>query len=107
MDITLKVQPDVLISKAGELTNEKGTVLGLMDQAKSSITSLTGTWKSDASETYQGKFRQIYTDIDNMLAIIAEYANSLTKIAEEYRTGESTARSVADGLPVSGVFGGN
>ena len=105
MDITLRVQPDVLIAKAGELSSEKTAVMGLMDQAKSSITSLTGTWKSEASDTYQGKFKQIYKDIDNMLAIIATYADSLTRAANEYKAGEAGAKTVAEGLPTSGVFG--
>ena len=104
MDITLKVQPDVLSSKAGELSNEKTIVLDLMDQAKASIKSLTGVWKSEASDTYQGKFNQTYPDIDNMLALIAEYANTLKRIGDEYETGESGAKVVADGLRTSGVI---
>jgi WXG100 family type VII secretion target len=104
MEITLKVKPDVLVAKAGELSSEKNGVMGLMDQAKAEITSLTGTWKSEASETYQGRFRQIYKDIDNMLAIVAEYISDLNEAASIYSTAEKAATSVAEGLPTDGVF---
>ena len=104
MDITLKVQPDVLISKAGELSSEKTTVMGLMDQAKTEITSLTGVWKSEASDEYQGRFKQIYSDIDNMLAIVSEYISDLNEAANIYSTAEKAAKTAAEGLPTDGVF---
>ncbi len=104
MDITLKVQPDVLIAKAGELSTEKTTIMGLMDQTKSHITSLAGVWKSQASDEYQGRFKQIYNDIDNMLAIVSEYISDLNEIAGVYSTAEKNAKSEAEGLPTDGVF---
>lgn len=104
MDITLKVQPDVLIAKAGELGNEKSAIMSLMDQAKSDITSLTGVWKSEASDEYQGRFKQVYDDIDNMLAIVSEHISDLNEAASVYSTAEKAAKSAAEGLPTDGVF---
>ena len=104
MDISLKVQPDVLIAKAGELSTEKTVVIGLMDQAKSSINSLTGVWKSESSDEYQGRFKQVYDDIENMLAIVSEYISDLNEVANVYSTAEKAAKGVAEGLPTEGVF---
>ncbi len=104
MDITLNVQPDVLVAKAGELSTEKTGVMGLMDQAKSEITSLTGIWKSEASDEYQGRFKQIYDDIDNMLAIVSEYISDLNEAANVYSVAEKAAKTAAEGLPTDGVF---
>lgn len=104
MDITLKVQPDVLIAKAGELSTEKTNVISLMDQAKSEINSLVGSWKSEASDEYQGRFKQVYDDIENMLAIVSEYIGDLNEVANIYQTAEKTAKNVAEGLPTDGVF---
>lgn len=103
-NITLKVQPDVMLSKSGELSTEKSTISSLMDQAKSEITSLTGTWKSEASDEYQSRFRQIYDDIDNMLATVSEYISDLNEVANVYSTAERAAKSAAEGLPVGDVF---
>jgi len=104
MDITLKVQPDVLISKAGELGNEKSSVMNLMDQAKSDINSLTGVWKSEAADEFQNRFKQVYDDIDNMLAIVSEHISDLNEVANVYSTAEKSAKSIAEGLPTDGVF---
>lgn len=104
MDITLKVQPDVLLAKSGELSTEKNAVISLMDQAKSEINSLTGVWKSEASDEYQGRFKQVYDDIDNMLAIVSEYISDLNEVANVYTTAEKAAKSASEGLPTDGVF---
>lgn len=104
MDITLKVQPDVLIAKAGEFSTEKNVISGLMDQAKSDITSLTGVWKSEAADEFQGRFRQIYDDIENMLAVVSETISDLNEAANIYSTAEKAAKNVAEGLPTDGVF---
>ena len=104
MDIILKVQPDVLLSKSGELSNEKNTIISLMDQAKSEINSLTGVWKSEASDEFQARFKQVYDDIDNMLAIVSEYISDLNEVPNVYTTAEKAAKSAAEGLPTDGVF---
>jgi WXG100 family type VII secretion target len=104
MDIMLKVQPDVLIAKAGEITTEKTTIMGLMDQAKSDVTSLANDWKSEASDEFQNRFKQIYDDIDNMLAIISEYISDLNESANIYITAEKAAKTAAETLPTDGVF---
>ena len=104
MDITLNVQPDVLIAKAGELSTEKTNAMSLMDQAKTEITSLVGVWKSAASDEYQGRFKQIYDDIDNMVAIVTEHISDLNEAANIYLTAEKAATAAAEGLPTDGVF---
>jgi WXG100 family type VII secretion target len=104
MDITLNVKPDVLVSKAGEMSSEKSTIEGLMDEAKNAVTSLTGSWKSEAAEEYQSRFRQLYDDIDALLAILAEHISDLTEAAEIYTNAEAAAKSAIEGLPTSGVI---
>ena len=104
MDIYLKVEPQVLISKAGELGAEKNHIMGLMDQTKSYMTALTGTWKSEASEVFQKQFRQTYADIDNIVAVITEYIEDLNDSAGLYINAENAAKSASEGLPVNAVF---
>ena len=104
MDKFLKVQHGALAAKAGELSNEKTAIIGHMDQAKSDINSLASVWISPAASEYQGRFKQIYDDIENMLAIITEYVSDLNELDPLYRSAEDRARSVAEGLPTDGVF---
>ena len=104
MDITLRVDPGVLNAKADEMNGQKTTIIQIMDQAKTEVTSLTGTWKSTASDEYQNRFRQIYDDIDNMLAITSEHISDIKEAAQIYTQAESAARSAAEGLPTDGVM---
>ena len=104
MNITLKVQPDVLIAKSSELSTERTAIMALMDQAKSDIGSLTGVWRSEAADEYQSRFRMVYDDIENMLAIVAEYVSDLNELASVYASAERAAKSAAEGLPTDGVF---
>ena len=103
-NITLRVRPEVLVAKANELDAEKGTVSGIMEEAKSKMASLTGTWRSSASDEYQLRFRQVHTDIDGMLATVTEYVRDLTEAASLYTAAERTATDASQGLPTSGVF---
>ena len=104
MDITLRVDPNVLASKADEMNAQKTTIMQLMDQSKTEITSLTGTWKSSASDEFQNRFKQIYDDIDNMLAIASEHINDIKEAAQIYTQAESAAKAAAEGLPIDGVM---
>ena len=104
MDIELKVDPEVLIAKAGELSTEKTAIMGFVDSIKEDMNSLTAVWKSEASDTYQARFKQIYDDIDNILAIATEHINDLNEAAEIYKTAENTAKRTGEGLP-TGILG--
>lgn len=104
MDISLKVQPEVLTTKADEIAVEKNAIVSVMDQVKADISSLTGTWSSAAADEYQAKFRQLYDDMDNVFVILTEYINDLKQAAQVYVEGEQRVRAVVDTLPVDGVF---
>ena len=102
-DITLRVDPNVLSAKADEMDGQKSTIIQVMDQAKTELTSLTGTWKSEASDEFQNRFKQIYDDIDNMLAIASEHISDIKEAAQIYTQAESAAKNAAEGLPTDGV----
>jgi WXG100 family type VII secretion target len=103
MDIILKVDPSVLEAKAGEMDTSKGTILQVMDNAKTEIKSLTGTWKSEAADEFQNRFNQIYDDIDNMLAIATEHVNDIREASQIYSQAEAAVKSSLEGLPTDGV----
>ena len=103
-DYTFKVDTSVLNAKADEMNGEKSAIIQIMDQAKTEITSLTGTWKSAASDEFQNRFRQIYDDIDNLLAITSEHISDIKEAAQIYAQAESAATTAAEGLPTDGVM---
>jgi WXG100 family type VII secretion target len=102
-NITLRVRPDVLNTKSVEMNGHRTRITQIMEQAKQDINSLGGDWKSAAASEYQGRFRQIYDDIDNILAVAAEHISDLKDAAQIYTQAEQTARIAAEGLPTDGV----
>ena len=104
MDMILKVEPQVLTTKAGEMTSERAQINSLMDQAKSDINSLQGVWRSEASDEYQNKFKMVYDDIETMLTLVQNHINGLNEAANIYVAMEQTAKSQTEGLPTDGVF---
>ena len=103
-NITLNVRPEVLVAKANELDAEKASVGAIMEDAKSKMASLTGVWRSSASDEYQTRFRQVHSDIDGMLATVTEYVRDLAESASLYTNAERAATDASQGLPTSGVF---
>ena len=104
LDISLRVDPQVLCNKADDMAKQRTAIINIIEQAKSDILSLPGTWKSSASDEFQNRFRQIYDDIDNMLAIISEHIHDIKEAAQIYSQAESAARAAAEGLPIDGVM---
>lgn len=103
-DMILKVQPDVLISKASEMSNQKNTITSIMEQCKTEINSLQAVWKSEAANEYQTKFKGVYDDIDNMVMIIDSYIKTVNELANIYEQAEKKATAASEGLPTEGVF---
>ena len=104
MNIILKVQPEALSTKSNELNVEKNNILTTLEQVKTEMTSLVGTWKSPASDEFQVRFKQLYDDMENVIAIISEHVNDLNEASGIYASAESAAKSAAEALPVDGVF---
>ena len=103
-NITLTVRPEMILATANEMDTEKVLVSAIMEEAKAKIASLTGVWQSSASDEFQLRFRQVYSDIDGMLATISQYVRGLTETADLYSHAEQAATITSQELPTSGVF---
>lgn len=103
-DLILKVQPNVLISKASEMATQKNTISSIMEQCKNEINSLQAAWKSEAADAYRAKFNGVYDDIDNMILIVDSYIKTVNDLANIYEQAEKKAATASEGLPTDGVF---
>jgi len=103
MDIILKVDPQVLLSKSNEITTEKNNIQKIMDQIKSDVTSLSGVHKGAAAEAYQNRFKQVYNDIEDMIANITEYIKDLNESAEIFQNVETAITNINEGLPTDAL----
>jgi len=104
MDMILKVEPQVLTSKAGEMSTERSQINVLMDQAKAEVNSLQSVWRSQAADEYQNRFKMVYDDIESVLTLVQNHINGLNEAAGIYTTAEQSATSTTEGLPTDGVF---
>ena len=103
-NIVLKVQPQVLMAKAAEISNEKDLIIRLLDQAKTEIGALSDLWISEASMEYQKRFRLLCNDVEHILVFITGYISDLNEVAGIYSGAERVANTKAEGLPTEGIF---
>lgn len=104
MEAALKVDPQVVLSKSGDMKNIRTNLSSIMQQLEDKIRSLTNTWESEASTAYQTQFGKIHKDIEEMLHIVDEYTRDLDEIAQNYMTAEQRVQQASSALP-GDVFG--
>jgi WXG100 family type VII secretion target len=104
MNAALKVDPQVVLSKSGDMKNIRSSLSTIMQQSEDKIHSLTNTWESEASTAFQTQFGKIHKDIEEMLHIVDEYTRDLDEIAQNYTTAEQRIQQASSALP-GDVFG--
>ena len=99
MQAALKVDADIVLSKSGDMKTIRSSLSNIMQQMEDKIHSLTNTWESEASTSYQAQFNKIHKDIEEMLHIVDEYTRDLDEIAQNYKTTEAKLEQAASALP--------
>jgi WXG100 family type VII secretion target len=99
MTAELLVSYDIVLAKAGEMSNIRSQLSSTMEELKSTVSSLTSSWESEASATFQSNFTKAHSEIEAMLNIVDEYAKDLTEVADGYRTAEGVVNEAAAALP--------
>ena len=101
----LKVTPEQLTQKAGEITTQRGNISGYMTQIQQIVSTLQDQiWSGDAATDFHTHFNTLYQNVEHMLNSIQGYIDDLTKSANIYTQAESASKTVADGLQTTGVF---
>ena len=104
MQAALKVDPQIILSKSGDMKNIRSSLSAIMQQVQDNVRSLTNTWESEASTAYQTQFGKIIKDIEEMLHIVDEYTKDLDEVAQNYLTTEQKVAQQTNSLP-GDVFG--
>jgi WXG100 family type VII secretion target len=104
MNAELKVDPQVVLSKSGDMKTIRSSLSNVMQSIEDKIHSLTNVWESDASTAYQSQFSKIHKDIEAMLKIVDEYTSDLDEIANNYIQTEQQITQEVTALP-GDVFG--
>ncbi|MDO4543773.1 MAG: WXG100 family type VII secretion target [Clostridia bacterium] len=100
MEPIIKVTPSELSAKASEFDTIRASIMTLIEEMKSKVTSLTGTWEGEESQLFQTKFAALNDDIEYLNAIIIEHVNDLNAVCQTYTQAGQSVSEVIEGLPI-------
>ena len=97
--VVIKVSPEALAGKAGDVLNRISAVEKRFDRIESSIKRSSDYWCGEAGETHRAVYQDCRTKIEETLGRFRETAEILEEIAQNYISNETSAEGEADGLP--------
>lgn len=89
MNGILKVDPQQLITTAGEFETVSGQVQTITGEMMSIIDRLKPAWEGEAATVYDARFDALQDDMDRMYRMIREHVEDLKNMAQEYITAEN------------------
>lgn len=95
---TIKVSPDVLVSKASEVENKIGKMRQLFSNIKTSMERTTSYWEGEAGDLHRKQYLDRQDEIDKMLKNLQERVSELNQLAANYTSAESKNLSAASSL---------
>lgn len=99
MAIHLKVSPDALVAKSGEISEQIADAERNWNKMKNLVKNTKLYWQGEASDVHQKSFSQLEGDGDQVLQRLKEHPEDLLKMADLYSETERQAQSIASSLP--------
>ena len=97
--IQLKVSPDVLKSKAQEITTQINKVQSDWNKISSLIENSKTYWEGDASNVHRKSKKNLEDDVDRIIKRLKEHPSDLLAMAGVYIDAEQKATQIANSLP--------
>ncbi|CBK75869.1 Uncharacterized protein conserved in bacteria [Butyrivibrio fibrisolvens 16/4] len=94
----LLVTPDKLISTADSFDENNTEVRNITQNMIDTVNSLSATWAGEAATAYNTQFHKLEDDMSKLSSMIAEHANDLRQMAENYKAGETANVEAAGAL---------
>ena len=98
-NITLKVTPEVLVSKSEEVTKRINQMSLHFDQLFQLIEKTKGYWVGEAGDKHRTLYKDMTDDIDEMLSRLKEHPVDLVTIAQQYSDVELKIEQEIASLP--------
>lgn len=99
MAIRLKVSTDVMVNKAGEISEQIAAIDRNWNKMKNLVKNTKIYWQGEASDVHQKNFKQLEEAGDKVLKRLKEHPNDLLKMADVYTETERAIQSKASSLP--------
>ena len=97
---TIRVTPETLTRKAGDLDTNASDVMLLTTQMTERALELTGRiWSGEAQTAFVTRFRTLQDTINKYTPLLQKHASNLRTIAGQYAAVETEAKDLSSGLP--------
>lgn len=103
-DLKLKVTPEEVRNKAGQITAQKALMEGIMSDLQTKVTSLEEYWKSTSGQSYVEQYANVTKNIQASLNALAQHVTNLTDVATSYETLETKQTTNAKNLSTEQIF---
>jgi len=103
--MTLKVTPDQVRAKAGQIKGYRSAMEGLMGDMKSEIHRLpTEYWDSRSGQNFVQRFQNVEGNILRALQALYQHINNLQEAADRYDALERAQEAKVDNLSTKNIF---
>lgn len=103
MDITLRVTPEILKTKAAEIERDISTLESCFNNIQDIVSRSTGYWVGAAGDSTRKKFDKKKNDMDMVIRRFREQPADLLIMAGIYDRNEQALASANQGLDTSGI----
>ena len=100
MAITLKVKPEVMKSKANEISSSIKSIDKELKEITRVVLGTKKYWEGDASNQHQKNYVTIKDDIPKIIKRLEEHPTDLLKMAGLYEEAEKQNQLLSNKLPV-------
>ncbi len=101
--ISLRVTPEILISRASDVTTAVDAMDKTMKEIGSIVKGTSSYWKSDAGNKCRADYEKNQEGIDVIINRLKGQPKTLLTMANLYRTTEQEAKAVSQSLPIDPV----
>ena len=98
--VVLKVKPDILKSKAEEISGYVEDIKSQWNNLYQIINENTQYWQGDASDIQRKSVLSVNEEMENICQRLLEHPSDLLNMAEVYSKTEENIKSTIDVLPV-------
>lgn len=103
--MTLKVTPDQVRAKAGEIKNYKVTMENIVANMKSEVQRLPAEyWASRSGTNYAERFQTVETNVLRALSVLLQHVNNLRDAADKYDALERAQDQKVSNLSTKNIF---
>lgn len=98
-NIKLKVKPDELVSKSGEIKKDINAIEQSFTKVTTLVTNTKKYWEGDASDKHIKRYNELKEDFQTIVKRLKEHPDDLEKMAGVYKENENEIKNLLEALP--------